>query len=140
MLSAFYKNLWPPRWVVWKSMGNDLYPPGSDRIPLSKLVHAIEVFLRTAHNYWCPKHSLVFGGLSRTWGYSEKFGPDRAKAYDAGVQAIVDSMSIEGYDVQNGADLLEGIVTVDTIGHVSDRSLPVLYKFFIALSQRWYMQ
>ena len=122
--------------MVWISMGNDLYPPGSNRIPLSKLEHDIQVFLSMANNIWCSRHSLVFGGLSRTWGYSEKFGPDRAKVYDAGVQAIVHSMSIKGYDVRNGADLLDGIVTVDTIGHVSEHCLPVLYKFFITLSQR----
>ena len=52
-----------PRFVVWISLGNDLYPPRSDmRAYEPRLLDAVGSFLTEAFAY-CPENRFLYGGV-----------------------------------------------------------------------------
>ena len=93
----------PPEFMIWVSMGADLYPPGRLRSQLyegadswppglfksqlyelerfGKLEKEMERVLTMAKMY-CPKQSCVFGGSSKLWSYHVHFTSINARVYD----------------------------------------------------------
>ena len=63
-----------PRFVVWISLGNDLYPPRADmRAYEPGLLGAVGSFLTQAFAY-CPQHRFLYGGSSEVWQFPRHFG------------------------------------------------------------------
>ena len=143
-----------PRFMVWVSMGNDIYPPRSDmRYQERGLLLAIGSLLTQAYSY-CTQHCILYGGSSEVWQYGKHFDSEACAEYDRVCGAVckylqyyaAESKAMPGrylrLDAMTGADLLQGVEPVATlvprIGQISADSMPILRDFFTELV-RWGM-
>ena len=119
-------------------MGNDIYPPGSQRGKLNGIVWEISRVMRVALRYCCHQR-LVYGGSSTTWQYQQRYGEHGVQLYDKQVRAIIDGVHEEG-DVRciTGANLFGGLQLIDRIGHISPMSLPIVTLGIIVVA-KWAM-
>ena len=129
-----------PRFMVWISMGNDVYPPSfySNRSKLYSIVLEISRVMRVALRY-CSHQHLVYGGSSSTWQYQQRYGEHGCHVYDNHVREIIDRVHEEG-DVRciTGANLFGGLQLIDRIGHISPMSLPSVTQGIIVVA-KWAM-
>lgn len=136
MLKVLTTTVLPPRFVVWISTGNDLYPLDK-RTPSRDFLYDEARALLDAGYLWCAQQGLVFGGDTQAWQYQNRWGADILRKYDAMVSDIRDALMQSGYSCINGGKLLGDLVLADAIGHVSNDS-PSLVDFFIVLA-KWGM-
>ena len=128
-----------PKFMVWVSMGNDLYPPHENMQAYeAPLRGALQQLLRIAMEY-CPEHRFVFGGSSEVWQYSYYFSKSHCDEYDrmcAMVRAYLNSQRAlyPGLGVITGDPMLKGLTLVDRIGHISSLGLGQLRVFFRMLA------
>ena len=138
MLGSMRRNFAPPRFVVWISMGNDLYPLGYDHIRQSYLYERTTKLLNMASR-WAPENRMVFGGSSTVWGYVDKFSPSVCSFYDTKCIMVREYLRTRGeHSCITGASIFQGMVLKDRIGHVSAESMPILIEGFRILT-RWGM-
>ena len=127
-----------PRFVVWISMGNDLYPLGYDHIRQSYLYERTTKLLNMASR-WAPENRMVFGGSSTVWGYVDKFSPSVCSFYDTKCIMVREYLRTRGqHSCITGASIFKGMVLKGRIGHVSFESMPILIEGFRILT-RWGM-
>ena len=126
-----------PRFMVWISMGNDVYPPSfyMNRSKLDSIVLEIWRVMRVALRY-CSHQRLVYGGSSWTWQYQQQYGRHCCNVYDNQVREIIDLVHESG-DVRciTGANLFHGLQLIDRIGHVSPMSLPIVTQGIFVLAK-----
>ena len=127
-----------PRFMVWISMGNDVYPPALHRGNINGIVWEISKVMRVALMY-CSHQRLVYGGSSWTWQYQQRYGEHGCHVYDNQVREIIDRVHAQG-DVRciTGANLFGGLQLIDRIGHISPMSLPGVTQGIIVLA-KWAM-
>ena len=127
-----------PRFVVWISLGNDLYPPRADmRAYEPGLLGAVGSFLTQAFAY-CPQHRFLYGGSSEVWQFSEHFGSGACREYDRLCGIVCGHIRAQrsmfsGLDARTGAELLHGVELADRIGHFSAGSMAILRHFYTVL-------
>ena len=127
-----------PRFMVWISMGNDVYPPLSHRGNVYSIVFEISKVMRVASRY-CSHQRLVYGGSSSTWQYQQRYRQHSCFVYDNEVREIIDRVHDSGgVRCITGASLFEGLQLIDCIGHVSPLSLPIVANGIIVLG-KWAM-
>ena len=127
-----------PRFVVWISLGNDLYPPRADmRAYEPGLLGAVGSFLTQAFAY-CPQHCFLYGGSSEVWQYAKHFDSGACREYDRLCGTVCGYIRAQrgmypGLDARTGASLLNGVELADRIGHFSAGSMPILRHFYAEL-------
>ena len=127
-----------PRFVVWISLGNDLYPPRADmRVYGPGLLGAVESFLTQAFAY-CPQHRFLYGASSEVWQYAKHFDSGACREYDRCCDMVCGHILAQGntypgLDARTGAELLNGVELADRIGHFSSGSMAILRQFYIDL-------
>ena len=127
-----------PRFVVWISLGNDLYPPRADmRAYEPGLLGAVGSFLTQAFAY-CPQHRFLYGGSSEVWQYAKHFDSGACREYDRLCGIVCGHIRAQrsmysGLDCSTGARLLHGVELVDRIGHFSAGSMATLRHFYTVL-------
>ena len=139
-----------PRFMVWISMGNDIYPPRADMRAYERgLLVAVGSLLTQAYPY-CRQHCILYGGSSEVWQYAKHFEAEACREYDRVCGAVcryfqeyaAQSAAMRGrylrLDARTGADLLQGVELVDRIGHMSAGSMAILRDFYTELV-RWGM-
>ena len=138
MFATIRRNFAAPRFVVWISMGNDLYPLDIEHIPQSHLYERTTKLLNMASR-WAPENRMVFGGSSTVWGYVDKFSPSVCSFYDTKCIMVREYLRTRGeHSCITGALIFQGMVLKDRIGHVSAESMPILIEGFRILT-RWGM-
>ena len=124
-----------PRFVVWISLGNDLYPPRADmRAYEPGLLGAVGSFLTQAFAY-CPQHCFLYGASSEVWQYAKHFDSAECREYDRLVGVVCGHIlacrsTYPGLDARTGAELLHGVELADRIGHISSGSIGMLRHFY----------
>ena len=127
-----------PRFVVWISLGNDLYPPRADmRAYEPGLLGAVGSFLTQAFAY-CPQHCFLYGGSSEVWQYAKHFDSGACREYDRLCGIVCGHIRAQrsmypGLDARTGAELLNGVELADRIGHFSAGSMAILRHFYTEL-------
>ena len=127
-----------PRFVVWISLGNDLYPPRADmRAYEPGLLGAVGSFLTQAFAY-CPQHRFLYGASSEVWQYAKHFDSAACREYDrlCGTvcgHILAQRSTYPGLDARTGAELLNGVELADRIGHFSSGSIAILRQFYTEL-------
>ena len=127
-----------PRFVVWISLGNDLYPPRADmRAYEPGLLGAVGSFLTQAFAY-CPQHRFLYGGSSEVWQYAKHFDSGACREYDRLCGIVCGYIRAQrrmysGLDARTGAELLHGVELADRIGHFSAGSIAILRHFYTVL-------
>ena len=125
MLDVLRASMAPPSWIMWISMGDDIYPPGSDRIPLQNVVDSMDDVLHKSYQ-WVPRSFLVCRGSDILWRYGLSIGAISARLYDE--KALV--MSTTCLTVW----MMSGIVAVDVFGQLGSASLDQLSNLFLELA------
>ena len=124
-----------PRFVVWISLGNDLYPPRADmRVYEPGLLAAVGSFITQAFAY-CPQNRFLYGASSEVWQYAKHFDSAACREYDrlCGTvcgHILAQRSTYPGLDARTGAELLNGVELADRIGHLSSGSMPILRHFY----------
>ena len=142
MLKVIIANFQKPRFMVWISMGNDLYPlswraPGGT-IEDKHLYEEVIRLLRFASK-WVPEQRFVFGGSSSLWAYPETYSASLCIAYDAYCNMLTRQVQEWGpFPCITGSRLFEGVRTADRIGHVNAYSLDIVIEGFRVLT-KWGM-
>ena len=127
-----------PRFVVWISLGNDIYPPRADmRAYEPGLLGAVGSFLSEAFAY-CPQHRFLYGGSSEVWQYAKHFDSGACREYDRLCGIVCGYIRAQrsmysGLDARTGAELLYGVELADRIGHFSAGSMAILRHFYTVL-------
>ena len=115
-----------PHFTVIISMGNDVYGKANCN-PESIAKGMAEVCKKFEKNTSIP-NLVVYGGSSRTWGYTGEF----AEMYDSNVQAVIWHMQQE-YDALAIKGIGLGALKVtDRIGHVHADALPAVVRMYAA--------
>ena len=124
-----------PGFVLWVSLGNDLYPPRPDMGSYQpRLLAALDSFLTEAFAY-CPHNCFVYGGSSDVWQYYPDRGGPACREYDRLVGIVIEHIlqhrrTYPQLDARTGADLLHGVQLADRIGHFSAASMGIIREFF----------
>ena len=127
-----------PRFMVWVSLGNDLYPPRADmRAYEPRLLGAVGSFLTQAFAY-CPQHCFLYGGSSEVWQYGKHFDSGACREYDRLCGIVCGYIRAQRsmyprLDARTGAELLNGVELADRIGHFSAGSMAILRHFYTEL-------
>ena len=144
MLAVIRANFARPRFMVWISMANDLYPLDGEHPRQSFLYEKTTRLLQVAAR-WVPEQRMVFGGASGVWGYSQSFSPMAVSFYDVKCINVTRYVRREGFSCITGGNIFIDMVLKDRIGHVSAESMPILIEGFriltkwgMAKSQPWY--
>ncbi len=137
MFAIIRRNFARPRFMVWISMANDLYPLDWEHIPQSYVYERTTKLLNLA--WWAPENRMVFGGSSAVWGYLDKFSPLACYFYETKCIRVREYLRTRGeHSCITGASIFKGMVLKDRIGHVSFESMPILIEGFRILT-RWGM-
>ena len=138
MLTLIRRNFPKPSFMVWISMGNDLYPLDRPHVRQSFLYDSTTYLLQVAAR-WVPEQRMVFGGSSGVWGYMQSFSPYACEVYDLNCINVKAYVRLKGgFSCITGGNIFEGMVMSDRIGRVSVESMPILKEAFRILS-KWGM-
>ena len=126
------------RFIIWISIGNDVYPLLSARSNVYGIVFEMSKVMRVALRY-CSQVRFVYAGSSSTLQYEQRYSQHSCHMYDNAVTEIIDRVHDAG-DVRGitGANLFQGLQLIDRIGHVSPVGAPVVRKGIILFAQ-WAM-
>ena len=103
--------------VLFVSMGSDVYKmPAQPPSYYTKYAQCMRNLVECGHG----RVGFVFGGSANTWKYED------SGVYDEHVRRVCDACRGVVTFVSDGTDMLRGIETVDSIGHASTSSVPVL--------------
>ena len=78
----------------------------------------------------------VVGGSSNVWGYNTCMSEDKRRLYDQHAARLAWTFRERGVRSTTGAVELEGIQTVDRIGHVSTQSQQIVFAAYETWVQR----
>ena len=129
-----------PLFMVWVSLGNDLYPPRADMRKYEAGVLAAVSSLLTQAFAYCPRHCFLYGASSEVWQYAKHFDSAECREYDRLVGVVCGHFlagrsTYPGLDARTGAELLHAVELVDRIGHFSSGSIGMLRHFYIEIVQ-----
>jgi len=132
MLTVIRNVFKKPEFMVWISMGNDVYPVQDPINDISSLCLSIQDFMKLAHD-WVPEQRLVFGCSSSTWGWHAHFSATVCHLYDQRCAIVSRAIMNSGFSSITGSGIFEGVILTDRIGHVHADSMPVLSSGFHTL-------
>jgi hypothetical protein len=140
---AILKAVLPsPQFMVWISMGSDIYPrmfSSADFEDGAMLVSADILALLGDASGYCPQQRIVFGGGARLWRYHQTEGITSAMNFDHMMKRIISYIKEDGrYPCISGGRVFEGLLLTDQIGHVSANSFVFMQRGFCVLS-KWAM-
>ena len=133
-LSMIERYLEPPDWMVWISMGGDLYPKNEMAANLMyELGHRLNDLLIEASGY-CAEQRLVYGGSARMWEYAERLSKRSADIYDQQVAYITDSSIVPSMTGERFFWPLN-LICVANNGHVWPEHVDVLKRGFVSMAE-----
>ena len=97
MLKVLMYNLYPPKWIVWISMGNDIMDQGKNLVDMDKVVNKVVengISLLDQANLWVPQNQLIYGGSAAMWLH--KTPGLYTEAFEDASEAVVMSLRRKG--------------------------------------------